>query len=87
MIKSHLLIKSKEAPKYPNMVFATIYGVIAMIETLNSVLNDSDISWYQNDNLTRTHHKMDISMHIYLVYHFYMIPYILQRKDQFDGFS
>ena len=25
------------------MVFATIYGVIAMIETLNSVLNDSDI--------------------------------------------
>ena len=43
MIKSHLLIKSKEAPKYPNMVFATIYGVIAMIETLNSVLNDSDI--------------------------------------------
>ena len=43
MIKSHLLIKSKEAPKYPNMVFATIYGVIAMIETLNSALNDSDI--------------------------------------------
>ena len=43
MIKSHLFIKSKEAPKYPNMVFATIYGVIAMIETLNSVLNDSDI--------------------------------------------